>query len=333
MSKTREKYHEIDNLVKATKKVLEVTGNNKEDYHTFRIPKKSGGFRTINAPAEGLMEFQRLRLQQLYMKTTRPYFAHGFERGRNIYTNARIHCGKKYILNIDIKDFFPSCTVQHASHSTSFDMEPWEYAKDGVLPQGAPTSPAIANRIMASVDNRIVFKVKKWITDDVRYTRYADDITLSSNSRAIFGKATYEIIKEALATKGFKINKKKVRRTSAGRRLEVTGLAINSGKPTVPRKFRRNIRAAVHNAFHNGVTSSNKGTLEGKIGHIALCHPKEAKKLLTKLSKASVSKTIDKNKKDSAANDSAANDSAANDSVNNVDTSNAFTFNPFALNP
>ena len=289
--KIREKYAEVDELVKATKKVLEVTSHDKADYHTFTIPKKSGGNRTICAPAEGLKAFQKLRLLQIYMKTKRPFYAHGFERGRNIYTNARIHCGKKHIMNIDIKDFFPSCTVQEARKLQMPAMDTWEYAKDGKLPQGAPTSPAIANRIMSSSDNRIVFMLRKFISDDIRYTRYADDITVSSNSRAIFSRAAYEIIEKALEKKGFKINKKKVRRISSGKRLEVTGLAINSGKPTVPKKFRRNIRAAVHNAFYNGIGGAEKTTLEGQISHIALCHMGEAKKLLKKVSCAKVTNT------------------------------------------
>ena len=68
----------------------------------------------------------------------------------------------------------------------------------------------------------------------------------------------------------------------------MTGLAINSGKPTVPKTFRRNIRAAVHNAFHNGIAPDLQKTLEGQIGHIALCHQAEAKKLRAKLAQAKI---------------------------------------------
>jgi RNA-directed DNA polymerase len=281
-------YHEVDDMIKATKKMFEITGHNKAEYHEFFIPKKSGGMRKIEAPSEGLRELQKLRLLDIYKTTKRPYFAHGFERGRGIFTNAKIHCGKKHIMNIDIKDFFPSCTRSMARKVTMPAMEDWEFLHNDSLPQGAPTSPAIANRIMASTDNRIMFMLRKWISDDVRYTRYADDITVSSNSRAIFSRAAYEIIEKALVAKGFTINKKKVRKISSGKRLEVTGLVINSGKPTVPRKFRRNVRAAVHNATFNGCTGEESSTLEGQIGHIALCHPKEAKKLRHKLSNVTI---------------------------------------------
>ena len=106
--KIREKYVEVDNLVKATKRVLEVTDHNKASYHTFVFLKNQAGFRTISAPAEGLKEFQKLRLLQVYLKTKRPYYAHGFERGRNIYnTNARIHCGKKAYHEYRYQRFFP----------------------------------------------------------------------------------------------------------------------------------------------------------------------------------------------------------------------------------
>jgi RNA-directed DNA polymerase len=276
----------MEKAILATKKLLDRSGVSKgRKYHSFEIPKKSGGTRQIDAPEKWLKGLQRMRLQDIYNRTPRPYYAHGFEKRRGIVTNARVHCGQRYVVNLDLKDFFPSCNTEKADGMRRrLGMESWEYSYNNALPQGSPLSPAIANRIMDPLDSFIHSILKKYTSSDIRYTRYADDITLSSNSRAVF--FCIELVEKILNNSGFKLNDKKTRRMGPAGRQEVTGLVINSGKPTIRKKYRKEVRAAVHNATKAGISPGELETLKGRIGFIAMCHRAEAKKLNDKLKTA-----------------------------------------------
>lgn len=266
-----------------------------ENYVTFRIPKKSGGFREISAPVPELKLKQREILDKLYqskiLEHISPY-AYGFIPGRSIYSNAQVHAGKKFLVNIDIKDFFPNC------HKSKLDSKSilrkllndeelgFLFHKDA-LPQGAPTSPLVSNIFLADFDSVLPTVLRRTISDDIRYSRYADDITISSNSKAIFSKTCMKIISDVLTHYGFEINHKKTRYMSPSSRQEVTGLVLNSGKPTVSRKFRRNLRAAVHNIVSGKVIPSEKELNRIK-GHLSFCmqvpeHREWAAQLLSQL--------------------------------------------------
>lgn len=250
-----------------------------KNYKKFFIPKKSGGFREILAPSPELKEKQRKVLDGLYrldiLKRISPY-AYGFIPGKNIYENALVHVGKKYVLNVDIKDFFKSCKLENLDTETAEFLEHFFQAYEdvlfyqGYLPQGAPTSPILSNLFMRKIDRLLPFLLKIKISDDICYSRYADDITISSNSKAIFSQACLKLIESVLRKYGFEINKKKIRKMYPNRRQEVTGLIINSGRPTISRHFRRKLRAAVHNI----VTGKKKVTQKelNKIkGQLAFC--------------------------------------------------------------
>lgn len=221
-----------------------------EKYRAFRIPKRSGGFREILAPDEDLKAEQRRILNRLYEKTKPPFFCKGFLKGVSIYDNARQHKSKKYILNVDVKDFFSNCKKENLPEEIKRVLTAEEinlvFYRD-YLPQGAPTSPYIANFYLKEADSAIYYLLKLHISDDVIYTRYADDITVSSNSKAIFSRQCLNIIKSILEYHGFEINTRKIRYMHPGKRKEITGLCVNSGVPTVSRKFRQTVRAAIHN--------------------------------------------------------------------------------------
>lgn len=262
------------------------------EYTSFKIPKKSGGFREILAPSPLLKEKQREILKKLYQNRVigkiSPY-SYGFIPGRGIYDNARVHAEKKFVLNVDIKDFFPSCKNKRVNPD-SFGLTREEFNllfHEGKLPQGAPTSPIISNMFMADVDVLLPQLLRIRISDDICYSRYADDITISSNSKAIFSPVCMNIIKSVLARYGFSVNEKKTRRMGPSSRKEITGLVVNSGTPTVSRQFRRKLRAAVHNIITGQVTPSKKEINRLK-GHLAFCmqvpeHRQWATGLLEKL--------------------------------------------------
>ena len=168
-------------------------------YHTFFIPKRSGGEREIAAPDVELKSIQKNlanKLQQ-YRDSCRkerdasPNIAHAFERKKGIITNARIHRNKRFVLNIDLEDFFGSIhfgRVKGYFEKNNYFRVSREVATvisqlccyEGKLPQGAPTSPVISNMVCEILDYKLLQIAKKYKLD---YTRYADDLTFSTNDK------------------------------------------------------------------------------------------------------------------------------------------------------
>lgn len=245
---------------------------NADRYLRFSVPKKSGGTRLILSPANSLkMIQQRLAdvLQHLYRA---PESAHGFVKTRSILTNAKHHKGARHILNLDLKDFFPSINfgrVRGLFCSQPFNIAPGAATVlaqiccfDNLLPQGAPTSPAVSNFICWRLDKALAILAKKY---GCRFSRYADDITFStkagyfppqlarhskddSNITVVIGKE----LENAILSNGFFINDEKIRLTDSSTRMEITGLTVNQF-PNVPRKFVREIRSMLHDWESRGL--------------------------------------------------------------------------------
>ena len=261
-----------------------------ESYKSFEIPKKAGGTRVIDSPNKQLKRIQRQLGKKIYdihknyidQKRIASNISHGFETGKGIITNARIHKNKKYLLNIDIANFFSSINfgrVQgyfNKSQEFMFSKEVSTiisqlvcYAKK--LPQGAPTSPIISNLIFNIVDLRILSLAKKY---RLSYTRYADDMSFSTNNRSF--KTDYiEFIKELkvlLKNSGFDINESKTRLEYYSSRQEVTGLTVNK-KINARRKFIKQTRAMVDQLLKtdsfkiDGVIGTQE-QLEGRLAFI-----------------------------------------------------------------
>ena len=151
----------------------------------------------------------------------------------------------------------------------------------GGLPQGAPTSPFLANFILTPADASLT---KAAHNKGLAYTRYADDLALSGNDSAV---SMIPFVRDVLNDFGFKIDPKKTNIFRRGRRQVVTGLVVND-KVNVPRRFRRRVRAAVHRAtsgaepeWHGSAITPRQ--LKGLIGHLALTQPQEARDLLLQL--------------------------------------------------
>jgi retron-type reverse transcriptase len=230
-------------------------------YRAFEIPKRSGGMRQIHAPLGVIREAQtRLApmLQQLYVAHPG---AHGFIKERSILTNARLHVGQRFVLNIDLEDFFPSVNfgrVRGIFMAPPFKLGPAAASvfaqlcthRNG-LPQGAPTSPPLSNFASVQLDRSLTRLAKE---AGVRYSRYADDITFSTNHGAFppaiaimeaGGVRASEALERAVIASGFSINHKKVRLQRRDQRQSVTGLNVNA-KANVSRKRIRRIRAMLH---------------------------------------------------------------------------------------
>lgn len=236
-------------------------------YKEFAIPKKSGGTRTISAPRSStfklMLRYVNEILKSLYTPST---YAMGFAEGRSVATNAAVHLGQNYVLNIDLKDFFPS--ISQARVWKRLQFPPFEFPQavanvmaglcalrvdsqneDGtelikyVLPQGAPTSPLLTNAVCDVLDRRLGGLAKRF---GLRYSRYADDITFSSmhNVFAPQGEFWTEL-RRIITGQGFSINEAKTRLQKRGSRQEVTGVIV-SNKLNVARQYARRLRTLIH---------------------------------------------------------------------------------------
>ncbi|HNM36914.1 MAG TPA: reverse transcriptase domain-containing protein, partial [Anaerolineales bacterium] len=238
----------------------------KDHYKSFSIPKKTWGVRKIYAPSTPLKIIQH-KLNQVLQAVYLPKASvHGFVQKKSILTNAKRHLenGKKrYILNIDLEDFFPSITEKRVARllmAVPYNL-PFQVASaiaqlcclNNALPQGAPTSPILSNMICAKMDTQIRILAQQL---KCTYTRYADDISISTTlpkfppalatiDNEINTFVVGEHLQSIILNNGFKINNKKTRLLTKNDRQEVTGLTVNKF-PNVRRNYVRQIRAMLY---------------------------------------------------------------------------------------
>lgn len=271
-------------------------------YHRYGIPKKTGGVRAISAPKKKLAHAQQWVHDQILTKLKVDEHAHGFVPQRSVVTNARPHVKKPVVINLDMRDFFPTVTFRRvkglfvkvgyseavAAVLALLCTEPprVEVELDGkklkvalgerVLPQGACTSPAITNVLCRRLDRRLHGIAR---SVGFAYTRYADDLTFSgedpNESAFIIGS-----VRTILNSEGFELHGDKTRVMRRGRRQEVTGVVVND-KPTVARDEVRRLRAILHNCAKLGMTSQNRNEhpdfaahLAGKVAWVKMVDPR-----------------------------------------------------------
>jgi RNA-directed DNA polymerase len=241
-------------------------------YEHYTIKKKRGGGRHIFAPEKQLKQTQK-RLNyflQAYYLWIKPSEVHGFVINPlhldtppcNIVTNANAHKGKKHILNIDLKNFFPNISAKRIKNL--FTSPYFNYNEQlaialtllttykGQLPTGAPTSPVLSNFVCLKLDAELRNFCKD---NDMRFTRYADDLTFSSDT--LISQDTILKIMLLIKKNGFETNLKKLRTQSSGRRQTVTGLTVNE-KVNVDRKLLKKTRAMLHDLVKNGIETATR---------------------------------------------------------------------------
>jgi RNA-directed DNA polymerase len=258
---------------------------NATKYREFTIPKKDGGVRTIKAPQEHLKGLQR-RLadllngcfEELSCKFKLP-LSHGFRKDCSIITNALLHRNRRYAFNLDLQDFFPSINFGRVRgfliSDKNFNLEPKVATiiaqiacHDNQLPQGSPCSPVISNLIGHLLDVKLAQLAKQ---TECTYSRYADDLTFSTNKKDFPQKVAHNItdslwevsstLNSVISKSGFKINYNKVCMQSKHRRQIVTGLVVNK-KVNIKKEYHRTARAMCHSLFANGVFYRNKNQIE-----------------------------------------------------------------------
>ena len=244
-------------------------------YQRFTIPKKTGGVRAISAPMPRLKRAQYWVLDAVLAHAPVHDAAHGFVPGRSILTNAAQHVGRDVVVNLDLKDFFPTLDYRRikgkfrglgyaepvatvlALLCTEPDVDAVEidgqrlYAARGSrrLPQGAPTSPALTNLVCNRLDARLAGLARSL---GFTYTRYADDMTFSaSGAAAAKTGALLKYVREIVEAEGFTVHPDKTRVMRRGRHQEVTGLTVNE-RVAVPRETLRRFRALLHGIERHG---------------------------------------------------------------------------------
>ena len=227
-------------------------------YTTFTVPKKSGGTRIILAPDSWFKHILRalnLIFQSYYYP---PNGVTGFVTGSSVVDNARLHVGARYVFNLDLEDFFHSFERKRVK---GLLMHPPFHLADNeklafliasavthpikindeiryVLPQGSPASPILTNLMSRTLDRRLNGLAKRF---GLKYSRYADDITFSSQHNVYRNKEFLEELKRIIEGQGFRINEKKTRLQYNAYRQEVTGVIVNR-KTNVTRKYVKRLR-------------------------------------------------------------------------------------------
>lgn len=265
-------------------------------YHTFYVQGQSGKIREICAPSRPLKLRQRWVLDEILSRVPVSPAAHGFVRGRSIVTNAMAHMGQESLLCLDIRDFFPSISqdrVLSVFRELGYAPGAARALADlccfrGALPQGAPTSPALANAVCRPMDGVLEHRFRAM---GLRYTRYADDITLSgAGDLSPFLPEAVRV----LSAYGFQVNRAKTRLLTGSQRKLVTGLLVEEDRVRVPKAFKRRLRQEIHYCSRFGVSAhlENSGAekyvnyrehLYGKAYFIHMVEPEAGEAFLRQL--------------------------------------------------
>ncbi len=282
------------------------------------VAKHNGKSRLLEIPTWGLKQLQRKLLAGILNLIPAHPAAHGFRSGRSIVTNALPHCGKPFVLRLDLTDFFPSipaarvvrlfrtvgypetvarllmglCTTclpldawktkPNAPFDGS-DHAEWQRFASRHLPQGAPTSPAISNLAAFRLDRRLA---KLAISLDADYTRYADDLTLSGGELlARSARRVVHLIAVIAGEEGFSLNHRKTRSLRKSTRQSVTGVVVNL-RPNVTRVEFDQLKAILTNCVRHGPASQNlakhtdfRAHLAGRLSHMSMLNPNRGRKL------------------------------------------------------
>ena len=291
------------------------------NYRYRVVPRRSGLPRVLEAPKARLKEIQRWILHEILAHVAAHEAAQGFTRGRSVITHARRHTGQAAVLRLDLRDFFASVTaarvfgifrtlgydrsVAHVLTGLTTNTIPqavWQAVPrtphprlvqprfwlgrqlaTSHLPQGAPTSPALANLAAFRLDRRLAGLAA---SSDLRYSRYADDLAFSGPVWLRRRRSQFEaLVAEIAREEGFTLNAGKSALRGAGGRQSVCGVVVNV-RPNVVRAEYDTLKAILHNAARHGAESQNRAGVEdfrahlrGRISWVASVNPARAEKL------------------------------------------------------
>jgi retron-type reverse transcriptase len=247
-------------------------------YNTFHISKRNiNKKRQIDCPSKELKSIQRWVLANYLNEIKVSNRANGFIKKRGIKRNSLFHLNKSFVLAIDIKDFFSSITQRMVVNALNNHFEDSnlviKIAKLCTfmrrLPQGAPTSPALSNIVFQEIDDEITSFCNSRM---VIYTRYADDLVFSSDSKNSLPEI-YSFVNEILSKNSFTINKAKTKYLSGKGRMSITGININDGRLTVKKEIKKNLRSKIYKLIVKGDNSININSILGYLSFIKDIEP------------------------------------------------------------
>lgn len=280
-------------------------------HYRYRWIEKSVGKRLVEIPKQRLRGLQRRILRGILDPLPMHHAAHGFRRRRSCLTYARPHVGQAMVVRMDLEAFFPGIPAPrvHALFATlgyphavaslltalCTNAVPMTVARAGAtwleakrlgvphLPQGAPTSPALANLCALHLDLRLDGLAKSL---GANYTRYADDLAMSGDQA--FRRRGASITRQVATIaeeEGFALNHRKTRLMARGHRQVLTKIIVNE-RPNVPRADFDRLKAILTNCVRHGAASQNRdglpdfrAHLQGRIMHVKSLNPDRARKL------------------------------------------------------
>ncbi len=255
-------------------------------YRKYKIPKPNGGFREIRQPRKDLKGIQAWILRNILDKLSPSPYATAYIKEKNIADNVSAHRNNRYFVCLDLEEFFPSISIRRVSKIFSIigysDKAAAILAKlctcngglavgskyypafSGNLPQGAVTSPSLSNAIAAKMDRRIAGYTSR---RNITYTRYADDMTLSSNNPSVLCKSLLRILK-IIKSEHFNPNMTKLRVIGPRKRCYITGLIKDNSESKfgVGRQKKRKMRAVMHHLAFNLSKDEKYANKESIIG-------------------------------------------------------------------
>ncbi len=284
-----------------SEKIDEILMNGKNGYYlNYSIRKKSGKNRWINAPQLALKELQYQILDRILYHCEPHSAAVGFRVGHSMAEGAERHLGAGCILNMDLKNFFNSIDFNLAIRTLTYvtnQMHQKNITKEwpqkdlkllanlvtyrGLVPQGAPTSPALSNLVARGLDQKLT---KMCIEKNLTYTRYADDLSFSHPTGDIDLLNVFEEASEIIKREGFTVNSDKTRMQRPHQRMTVTGIVVNE-KKSVPKWKWRQFRAKLHNLekSQKEINPEEYKKILGYAQWIHQLHPKRGQKFLDQI--------------------------------------------------
>lgn len=267
-------------------------------YSTFFIRKKTGGVREISQPNKFLKSIQYILIHKLLVKLPIHDAATAYQKGKGIRQNAEAHINKRFILKTDFEKFFPSISPSDLAFvlkRNNIEIDSFEYSiiskflfkkssnsNKLELCIGAPSSPVISNAIMFEIDSLLRTKCDELA---VSYTRYADDMTFSSNEYEHI-ESILDYLKQIVLKSNspqLVINNKKTKIISKGRSQRVTGVILsNEGKISVGRLKRRRGRTLLNLLKYNKISQDSLVELYSLISFIRNIEPEHYDKLKEK---------------------------------------------------
>ncbi len=291
-------------------------------YRYHWVAKASGSLRLIEAPKPRLKHLQRRLLDEILVHIPPHDAAHGFRAGRSVATFVAPHVGQTIVLKMDLRDFFVSITSARVislflttgypeavarlltglctntvppdvwKQSAGLGREPSRSPENWLsrqryrqphLPQGAPTSPALANLAAYRLDARLTGLAQ---AAEARYTHYADDLLFSGGETFARSIRRFPIHVAAIALEeGFAVQHRKTRVMRQGAQQRAAGVVINQ-KANIPRREYESLKAIVCNCVRHGPHGQNRAAvadfrahLAGRIAHVAQLNPEKGRRL------------------------------------------------------